>query len=81
MGFLIQSIWHKIGKLHKMDDKNVEMKSYGVGVPDDSDQSHQHVSEETPTARGRRGGTARDEQEMAYFGKEQQLKVRHLSIL
>ncbi|KAH6707652.1 amino acid/polyamine transporter I [Leptodontidium sp. MPI-SDFR-AT-0119] len=57
-----------------MDDKNVEMKSYGVGVPDDSDQSHQHVSDETPTARGRRGGTARDEQEMAYFGKEQQLK-------
>lgn len=61
-----------------MDDKNVEMKSYGV--PDDSDQSHQHVSEGT-TTRGRRGGTARDEQEMAYFGKEQQLKVRAISLI
>ncbi|KAK0122768.1 hypothetical protein ONS96_009803 [Cadophora gregata f. sp. sojae] len=54
-----------------MEDKNIEMKSYVV--QDDSDQSHQHVSEGTAT-RGRRGGTARDEEEMAYFGKEQQLK-------
>ncbi len=54
-----------------MDDKNIEMQSYGV--QDDSDRSGQN---EGVVHRGRRGGTARDEQEMAYFGKEQQLKVR-----
>ncbi|CZT04966.1 related to GABA transport protein [Rhynchosporium agropyri] len=56
-----------------MDDKNVEMRSYGV--IDDSDRSNSNVDGGTATARGRRGGTARDEQEMAYFGKEQQLKA------
>lgn len=55
-----------------MDDKHVQMNTYGVA--EESDRSQQHGSIER---RGKKGGTARDEQEMAYFGKDQQLKVKH----
>ncbi|KAL2062997.1 hypothetical protein VTL71DRAFT_6069 [Oculimacula yallundae] len=54
-----------------MDDKYVEMRS--ISGPDDSG-SNQNADKGPTTVKGRRGGTARDEQEMAYFGKEQQLK-------
>lgn len=48
-----------------MDDKDVEMTAYG------SKELHaESTNEEAP-------GSNRDEQEMAYYGKKQQLKVRY----
>lgn len=52
-----------------MDDKNLEMNSLGVvELPSRS-------NEEAPSNESK-GNTNRDDQEMAYYGKRQQLKVR-----
>jgi hypothetical protein len=53
-----------------MEDKTSEVKPFGVMAPADR-------IEEIPSGEIKKN-TNRDQQEMAYFGKAQQLKARYL---